>query len=226
MDAQPANHGDRRQERGRGQERRGDRSRLDRAPGDLGRARSGSAPPGPRPAPTRTRAAPTTSSRPGRRGVSQPGGRRPTQDQRDQPDRDVDEEDPAPGRREQVAATSPSSPAPARAPSAWTDARMAAPTNGPAAIPRNVSAPMMPRARGRAAPRTGGPRRRSRPGPARPPPSAWMIRAAMSWSRLWDGPASSEPTMKTASAPMNGRRAPHRSVSRPASGIVRMYTSR
>ena len=39
-------------------------------------------------------------------------------------------------------------------------------------------------------------------------------------------PASALPTVKIASAAMNGRRAPHRSAIRPASGIIRMYTSR
>ena len=39
-------------------------------------------------------------------------------------------------------------------------------------------------------------------------------------------PASALPIVKIASAAMNGRRAPHRSAIRPASGIIRMYTSR
>ena len=36
--------------------------------------------------------------------------------------------------------------------SGWNDPRMAAPTTGPAAMPRKVSAPMTPRARGREPP--------------------------------------------------------------------------
>ena len=49
----------------------------------------------------------------------------------------------------------------------------------------------------------------------------------MSWSRVWDDPGQDATrAMKTARAPMNRRRAPHRSASRPASGIIRMYTSR
>ena len=61
--------------------------------------------------------------------------------------------------------------------------RIAAPTNGPAAIPRNVSAPMTPeRPRPRRHRRTGARRRPSRPGTSTPPPTAWTSRAAMSWS--------------------------------------------
>ncbi len=48
----------------------------------------------------------------------------------------------------------------------------------------------------------------------------------MSWSIDCDIPASVEPTTKIARPAMNGRRAPHRSVIRPASGIVRMNTRR
>ncbi|MDF2734029.1 MAG: hypothetical protein K0S97_652 [Chloroflexota bacterium] len=85
---------------------------------------------------------------------------------------------------------------------------------------------MTPSARGRAPPAKRWAAAAVPTGTRIPPPAAWTSRAAMSWSRFWAMPASALPSVKIASAAMNGRLAPHRSAIRPASGIIRMYTSR
>ena len=100
-DAQAADDPDRREDDGRGQEsgRHGDR--FDRAPGDLGRADEGQAhEPG-----QQRRTEPERADDIDPAGSSRriPAGRcRPSDDERDQADRHVDEEDPAPRRREHV----------------------------------------------------------------------------------------------------------------------------
>ena len=68
----------------------------------------------------------------------------------------------------------------ASAVSGWIVSRTAAPTKGPAAMPRNVSAPMMPRARGRAGPSKRCEAAAVATGMIAPPPTAWTRRAAIS----------------------------------------------
>ena len=97
----------------------------------------------------------------------------------------------------------PVSPAVSRASAGWTEARIAAPTTGPAAMPRKVSAPTTPSARGRAGPPNRCAAAAVPTGTRTPPPTAWTSRAAMSWSSVCAAPASAEPTVKTTSAPMN-----------------------
>ena len=70
--------------------------------------------------------------------------RRPGEGERDDPDRDVDVEHPAPGRGQHVDGEPGRDPPAASADSAWMARSSAAPTNGPAAIPRKVSAPIDP----------------------------------------------------------------------------------
>ena len=70
---------------------------------------------------------------------------------------------------------------------------MAAPTTGPAAIPRKVSAPTTPNARGRIAPPNRCDAAAVPTGTSTPPPTAWTSRAAMSWSSDWAAPASADP---------------------------------
>ena len=64
-------------------------------------------------------------------------------------------------------------PAAASAASGWTDPMIAAPTTGPAAIPRKVRAPTTPSARGRAAPPNRCAAAAVPTGTRTPPPSAW-----------------------------------------------------
>ena len=123
-----------------------------------------------------------------------PAGRgRPGEGERDEADRDVEVEDPAPGRREERRRPVTVMPAAASAASGWTEPRIAAPTTGPAAIPRKVSAPTTPSARGRAAPPNRCDAAAVPTGTSTPPPTAWTSRAAMSWSSVCDAPASAEP---------------------------------
>ena len=79
---------------------------------------------------------------------------RPGDHERRDPHRDVDVEHPAPGGREQVDRPRDPGATPSRssATSGWNEPRIAAPSTGPAAMPRKVSAPITPSARGRAAP--------------------------------------------------------------------------
>ena len=78
--------------------------------------------------------------------------------------------------------------------------RIAAPRNGPAAMPRNVSAPMIPSARGRAWPSNRCDAAAVPTGTRMPPPMPWMTRPTMSSSSDWPRPATSDPRMKTTSA--------------------------
>ena len=75
-----------------------------------------------------------------------PVGRgRPGEGQRDDPDRDVEVEHPAPGgRRGRPRSASPAARRRRARPPGGPTPRIAAPTTGPAAIPRNVSAPTTP----------------------------------------------------------------------------------
>ena len=100
------------------------------------------------------------------------------------------------------------------------------PANGPAAMPRNVSAPITPRARGRAAPSNRCDAAAVATGTSAPPPTACTSRAAISSPRLPARPASTEPTMNTTSADRNTRRTPCRSASWPARGMTTIDTSR
>ena len=125
-----------------------------------------------------------------------------------------------------TAASAEPAPSDSTSASGWTEPRIAAPTTGPAAIPRKVSAAMTPSARGRAAPANRCAAAAVPTGTRTPPPIAWTTRAAMSWSSDCDAPARTDPIMNTTRAPLNNRRAPHRSARRPASGIVTMYTRR
>ena len=116
----------------------------------------------------RTRTHPTTSTRPARRGVSQPADAGPAEDQGDQPDRDVDEEDPAPGRAPTGPATSRRVRHPRGRPRHGPTRGCAAPTNGPGRHPEERQ--RADDARAHAAEslrRTGGRPRPSRPERAR-----------------------------------------------------------
>ena len=93
-----------------------------------------------------------------------------------------------------AAAIESASPASTSGTSGWIDERIAAPRNGPAAMPRNVSAPMSPRARGRIAVSYRWAAAAVPTGTSTPPPIAWTRRAAISWSRSWANPASTDPS--------------------------------
>ena len=109
--------------------------------------------------------APGRSTRPAGAACPSRGGR-PAEDDGDDPDRDVDVEDPAPGRREDRRGRAGH---PGRSEGSRGGRAPGSPPRrtGPAAMPRKVRAPMTPSARGRAGRRTGGPRPPSRPGRAR-----------------------------------------------------------
>ena len=108
----------------------------------------------------------------------------------------------------------------------WTAPRIAAPRNGPAAMPRNVRAAMRPRARGRPTPGNRCEAAEVATGTSAPPPTAWRSRAAIRTSRVGAMPASRLPTVNTTSAQRNTRRVPRRSARRPARGIVTTDTRR
>ena len=105
--------------------------------------------------------------------------------------------------------------------SGWNEPRMAAPTNGPAAMPRNVSAPMTPRARGREPPvnRCDAADVADRDEDAaagrlhQPRDDQQLQRRRQPRQERADG--EQRPARHR-----NRRRLPHRSASRPASGIV------
>ena len=179
---------------GRGDEQGGGRRRPGPdAAGDLGRADERQPDePGQR---ARARTGRARRGRPDPAGAACPSRRGgPGEEQRHDPDRDVDVEDPAPGRREERRSTGVAEIRRRRArPPGGPSARIAAPRNGPAAIPRNVSAPMTPSARGRAGPLNRCAAAAVPTGTRTPPPTAWTSRAAMSWSSVWARPASAEP---------------------------------
>ena len=135
------------------------------------------------------------TARPARR--LPPGARRPREHDRDEPDRDVDVEDPPPRGTEPVGDPGVGEAGAGERVCGWIDSRIAAPTNGPAAIPRNVRAPMTPSARARAGPSNRWLAAAVPTGTRMPPPTAWTSRAAMSWSRVWAAPGQSCPTMNT-----------------------------
>ena len=87
-------------------------------------------------------------------------------------------------------------------------------------MPRKVSAPITPRARGRSWPSNRWDAAAVATGTSAPPPTAWTARAAISWSSDWDMPARSDPSVNAMSAPRKSLRAPHTSARRPARGIV------
>ena len=156
---------------------------------------------------------------PGARRVPPRGGR-PAEREGGDPHGHVDVEDVAPGGGQEIRRRSAQDPQPEERGLGPDESRMAAPRNGPAAIPRKVSAPITPSARGRAWPSNRCEAAAVATGTSAPPPSACTARAAMSWSSPWASPASSEPTVKQTSAPRKRRRAPQRSARRPARGIV------
>jgi len=84
----------------------------------------------------------------------------------------------------------------------------------------DVSAPMTPSARGRAGPSKRCEAAAVASGNDRSTAHRLNQARGDSAGRGWARPASSEPTVNTPSAARKRRRAPHRSVSRPASGIV------
>ena len=142
-------------------------------------------------------------SRPGRRGVSQPGEAAQASDERGDPDRHVEVEDPAPGRDEESRPAGPrrrrrSRPAPS---SAWIAPRIAAPANGPAAMPEERQrADDAERPRPRVRPRTGARRRPCRPGPGRRHRALDEPRRRSAGRGPGPRPASADPTMNTTSA--------------------------
>ena len=143
---------------GGGQQADGHGGRLDRAAGDLGRADQRQAHQAREQGATRT--GPRRRRRPDPDGVACPSPPTAAQPRTSatSPIGHVDVEDPAPGRREQVGQRLRRGRRRPARPPAWTDERIAAPTNGPAAIPRNVSAPMTPEGPrpGRAVVQVGG----------------------------------------------------------------------
>ena len=98
---------------------------------------------------------------PGRRPA---GHRRPAQGEGGDPDRDVEVED-VPPRRPRAGRS---------APIGWIVSMTHAPTNGPAAIPRNVTAPTTPSARARAWPSYRCDAAAVATGMRLPPPTAWI----------------------------------------------------
>ena len=196
----------------------GDPDRLDRA------ARRSIAPTSVSPT------SPSSSARPNQSGaahVEPPGSprrvpagrRRPAEEQGDQPDRDVEVEDPAPGRGEERVQRSGAGP---RRPRRGPTPRIVAPRRTARRPCRGTSAPRRPRARAAGA----GPSNRCAA-------AAVADRHEHAAAGGLDEPGGDElvhrlrrPGQRRADhedrrAPaMNGRRAPHRSVIRPASGIV------
>ena len=168
---------------------------------------------------TPNEAAPTTSTRPAaaRRLPVRGGG--PGEHQGDDPDRDVEVEDPAPGRREDRGRAACRAARRRRAPPPGGPRRgWRRPTTGPAAMPRKVSAPITPSARGRIAPPNRCDAAAVPTGTSTPPPTAWTSRAAISWSSVWGRRRARTRPMKIdqraqeqpARAPQVGQPAGHR----------------
>ena len=89
-------------------------------------------------------------------------------------------------------------------------------------MPRNVIAATSPSARGREPPVNRCDAAAVATGISAPPPTAWTRRAAIRSSSDGAAPARSDPIVNTTIAHRNSRRAPYRSASRPATGIVTM----
>ncbi len=104
--------------------------------------------------------------------------------------------------------------------------RIAAPAKGPAAMPRNVSAPMSPSARPRARPSNRWLAPDVASGTRAPPPRPCSTRAAISASSDCAAPLSAEPAANTMRLIMYGVTTPNRSASLPASGIIATYATR
>ena len=171
--------------------------------------------------PTLNSAAPTQVDppRPARRLPA--GARGPGEGDRDQPDRDVDVEHPAPGGAEPLGDPGVGQPG-ARERGVrvrWTRGSRR-PTNGPAAMPRNVSAPMTPSARARACPSNRWLAAAVPTGTRIPPPTRLDEPGDDELVEALGAPGQRRPGREATRPTRNIVRTPCRSARRPASGIV------